>query len=256
VRYPSECLFFFALLSPRMADFEQLLFEANECHVYKIPPRTSAAGHKAEDWQGSMIWTGICKVKAKGEILEIRLEDPTSGEPFAVCVINTKDSATKYVEPVTDSSRYFVLRIEDGRGKHAFIGMGFEERSHAFDFNVAISDFKSQVKRQEEVKAGGSLLTASTTDYSLKEGEKIKVDLKGKNKTEAKAPSEFTKALGIAPPGGVKPPGGGAFIAPPPAGKKAQFRAKGAGDGGAEPASAGAPAPAGGKKDALDDLFS
>lgn len=40
----------------------------------------------------------------------------SAGEPFAVCVINTKDSATKYVEPVTDSSRYFVLRIEDGRG--------------------------------------------------------------------------------------------------------------------------------------------
>ena len=33
---------------------------------------------------------------------------------------------------VIDSSRYFVLRLEDGKGRHAFIGIGFNSREEAF----------------------------------------------------------------------------------------------------------------------------
>ena len=55
------------------------------------------------------------------------------------------------MEPVSDSSRYFCLRIQDEKsGKHAFIGIAFNQRSDAFDFNVALADHKKQIEREEE----------------------------------------------------------------------------------------------------------
>ena len=61
-------------------------------------------------------------------------QDPSNGELFASTVYATPWTQ---VEPVLDSSRYFVLRVEGDAGQRAYIGMGFQERGEAFDFQVS-----------------------------------------------------------------------------------------------------------------------
>ena len=63
------------------------------------------------------------------------MEDKNSGQLFAEAPIT--EFPTKSIEPVSDSSRYFVLKIEN-QGRSAFIGVGFADRSDSFDFNVAL----------------------------------------------------------------------------------------------------------------------
>eukprot|EP00122_Pirum_gemmata_P012494 Pgem_evm1s11616 len=61
------------------------------------------------------------------------------GEVFAETHIDSFPSPS--IETVSDSSRYFVLKIQDpNTGRHAFIGMGFQERSDSFDFNASLQD--------------------------------------------------------------------------------------------------------------------
>eukprot|EP00245_Coleochaete_scutata_P005540 TRINITY_DN19185_c0_g1_i1.p1 TRINITY_DN19185_c0_g1~~TRINITY_DN19185_c0_g1_i1.p1 ORF type:complete len:315 (-),score=48.06 TRINITY_DN19185_c0_g1_i1:662-1606(-) len=167
---------------------EHTLLVVREVNVYKIPPRPTSGGYKCAEWLvGDKIWTGRLRVVSLKDRCEIRLEDPNNGELFAACpVLPGKREAT--VENVSDSSRYFVLRIEDGRGHHAFIGLGFNERNEAFDFNVALSDHQKWAAREEESAAnleelqagGGGGGSTSGADFRLKEGQTIHINVKSK----------------------------------------------------------------------------
>eukprot|EP00755_Sulcionema_specki_P028565 Sspe_Gene.90183::Locus_61794_Transcript_1_1_Confidence_1.000_Length_1526::g.90183::m.90183/K20069/NECAP1_2; adaptin ear-binding coat-associated protein 1/2 len=183
-------------------EVEYTAFECEECNVYKIPPMASG-GHKAADWQNSLIWTGKCKVLVKGDKATVRLVDE-KGEVFAECPVHTGPNAQKCIDPVKDSSRYFVLRIED-RGRHAFIGLGFKERGEAFDFSVAITDHK----RKAGVQQHAPVYTGPKQDFSLKDGETIKVNLGGKVKPAEKKDGERPASSGLPQPTGLG-------LAPPP----------------------------------------
>jgi hypothetical protein len=54
------------------------------------------------------------------------------GELFAKAYY---DPERPCVDSVLDSSRFFVIRVEDGN-KKAYIGIGFLERSQSFDFST------------------------------------------------------------------------------------------------------------------------
>merc|ERR1719218_209526 len=109
--------------------------------------------------------------------MTIKMLDSNNGQLFAQCLIPNGEYS-KYVERVTDSSRYFVLKITNGE-RHAFIGLGFEDRNDAFDFNCALSDFKQTFVDKEAQAAAAPKIQGLSKDLSLKEGQKISLNLKG-----------------------------------------------------------------------------
>eukprot|EP01090_Pellita_catalonica_P009458 TRINITY_DN2053_c0_g2_i1.p1 TRINITY_DN2053_c0_g2~~TRINITY_DN2053_c0_g2_i1.p1 ORF type:complete len:229 (-),score=49.90 TRINITY_DN2053_c0_g2_i1:11-697(-) len=185
-------------------DYEETLLIVPECYVYKIPPRTNAQGYKAADWNiQSFIWSGRLTVKAKGDDCVIKLEDPKDGKLFACCPVRSEQS----VEKVIDSSRYFVMRIEDGQGHHAFIGMGFTERDQAFDFKVALQDHAQSVQRRKELAE--SRKNTPAQDFSLKEGQVLRVKIKtGKAPSSSSSSTSSSASLS------------GGFLPPPPGSNK------------------------------------
>ena len=153
-----------------------------KCFAFRIPPQSSATGHRAEDWPRDPAWSGKMVISSKGDILYIKLLEIPSNKVFAVCPIER--NGTQAVQKVTDSSRYFVLRIVDGT-RHAFIGIAFDSRSDAFDFNVAIDDHTKQVQREQVVPV-------PTMDYSLKEGQTMHIQLNSKQQRQQPQPHQTT----------------------------------------------------------------
>ena len=143
----------------------------------------------------------------------ILLEDPSSGELFA----EAPYIAPAVVEQALDSSRFFAVRVVGEGGMKATLGMGFEDRTDAFDFGVALQEVR-KVLGWEGAKAD---VTKGNTgkptvpkvgvkrNWSLKEGETLKVDLgaigAGKRKDEkGEQPPSYNEG------------GGFAFLPPPP----------------------------------------
>ncbi|KAL3918011.1 MAG: hypothetical protein SGPRY_006173 [Prymnesium sp.] len=205
------------------SEVESLLWTCKECYVYQIPPLKSESGHRANDWDvNKWLWSGTLKVVAKGNTLSVLLVDNDTGQLFASCPMTDPDS--KAIDRVIDSSRYFVLRIDDGQGRHAFIGMGFRDRNFSYDFNATLQDHWKSVERQKEAEEWRAEMESRSSeqmrDLSLKDGEKlnIKVNVPGKSAGAPKKPREVGTGILAPPPGNglLAPPPKAGILAPPP----------------------------------------
>lgn len=142
----------------------------------KLLFRFSSKIYRAADWNlTEPSWTGRLRLVANGELVSLKLEDKQSGALFANCPIDKYPGIA--VEAVSDSSRYFVLRIQDDNGRTAFIGMGFGDRSDSFDLNVALQDHFKWVKNQEQIEKE-KVEPRQQLDLGFKEGETIKINMK------------------------------------------------------------------------------
>jgi len=226
-----------------MDGYESILLVKNEVFVYRIPPRTTNRGYRAADWNlGSPDWTGRMRLVSKGKECVMRLEDKSSGESFAKCPIAAYPGVA--LEAVTDSSRYFVVKILDDAGRSAFIGLGFGDRSDSFDLNVALQDHFKWLKTSEE---GGAADPSPSLDLGFKEGQTIKINMKiakkdGQDGVAKPKPRVEGGGLLPPPPGGVRlaPPPASAPAAPSPTPAPAQSQGDGWGDFSSAPPSGGA----------------
>lgn len=199
-------------------------------HIYAIPPLTSTRGFHASPWTAppkptaQQIFTARLEVvetsKSNTITVSINLLDPKSGELFASAPYTSPAS----VQSALDSSRFFAVRVVGEGGMKATLGLGFEERGDAFDFGVALGEAR-KVLGWEKGGQAGLKDDEVKRDFSLKEGEKIHVQVGGKGRRSpaqdaAGKQGEDGQALfSIAPP---PPPAGGKqddgfpSIAPPP----------------------------------------
>jgi hypothetical protein len=208
---------------------QRILFIAPAVHVYNIPPLTSTKGYVAASWTADnnkrQIFTARLRIletaiptpnNEESVKTDVLLEDPSNGQLFAAAPY----TAPGVVEQVLDSSRFFAVRVEGEGGRKAVLGIGFEERSEAFDFSVALQEVRKTLGIEDNGKAGGKKVSkekekpVEKKDFSLKEGETITVNIGGRGRRNQPRMEESSSGLGgfSLPP----PPGGGSSLLPPP----------------------------------------
>jgi len=118
---------------------------------------------RAADWNlNEPQWSGRMRMVAKGNSCIVSLEDKTNGELFAKCPIDNYPGVA--VESVSDSSRYFVLRIQDDNGELSITSM-FETMCFIF----LLIPFNSQDERHslDLVLLIDQIVLISTSRYKI-----------------------------------------------------------------------------------------
>lgn len=208
---------------------QRILHITPTVHIYAIPPLTSTKGFSASSWTGAsptakQIFTARLRVIETSiqQTLktDIVLEDAATGDLFAAAPY----TSPAVVQQALDSSRFFALRVVGEGGLKATLGLGFEERSEAFDFSIVLGDVRKVLGFEQGAaaaagavgKAKGKKGEEERRDFSLKEGESIHVEIGGRSRRGKAAEvgeSEGAALFSIPPPPGQ---GGMPMLAPPP----------------------------------------
>ncbi|KXJ85836.1 hypothetical protein Micbo1qcDRAFT_169114 [Microdochium bolleyi] len=213
---------------------QRVLFIANSVHVYNIPPIVPGKGHVAAGWTVDpqrqiftsrlrIIETSVTQPNGEEKMkTDIVLEDSKTGQLFAAAPYTTQ----AIVENVSDSSRFFALRVQDEQGRKATLGIGFEERPEAFDFSVSLQEARKSLGLETgpPQKPGVSRTDSEEKrDLSLKEGETITVNLPGRfSRRKADTSTSSTSSGGglssfsLPPPPSGSAPKSGGLLPPPP----------------------------------------
>ncbi|CAN9105935.1 unnamed protein product [Alternaria alternata] len=234
---------------------QRILYLAPKVHIYQIPPATSTKGYQASTWTADnnklQIFTARLRVvetsipsneeqqsndDAEEKVTTtLLLEDPKTGDLFAAAPYTSE----RTVEQALDSSRFFAITVV-GEGRKAILGMGFEERSEAFDFSIALQDARRVLGFEQNPAATSSSRSSKSAqtpvaeepkrDFSLKAGETISINLGGlkgrrsrsheggEKSEEGDRKSEQDALFSIKPPPGSGG-GGPGFLPPPPSAK-------------------------------------
>ncbi|KAG1891443.1 hypothetical protein F4604DRAFT_1706353 [Suillus subluteus] len=186
-------------------EVESILYIAREISVYKIPHLKANEGHRANDWGdlAQPLWKGRLRIVEKSNGAALMFEDAQTELVFARAPY---DALKPCVESVLDSSRYFVIRVEDS-GKKAYIGMGFAERTDSFDFTALSPPSPDEETPSPHIPVGPK------KDYSLKEGQTFSISIPGK---ASKLLTPGTSLLGSSTQSTGSSGGGVPLLPPPP----------------------------------------
>ncbi|CAD5216778.1 unnamed protein product [Bursaphelenchus xylophilus] len=183
--------------------YERVLLMKSEVFVFRIPPLGASKGHKAADWNlDQPNWVGRLRLLTVDDRLEIRLEDKSTGVLYAKAPIESAPSMD--FESVTDSSRYFVIRLKNDNGQTAFVGIGFSDRSDSFDLNVAVQDHFKGIQRDHELAKEDE--SRPKLDLGFKEGQTININIGGLKKSEKSTPRSSAPSSGDGPVPLLPPP--------------------------------------------------
>ena len=200
---------------------ERVRLRISNAHVFKLPHKPTSGGWRGAEWRDK-VWQGTLKVVERGrhDTLVLLVDSRDERNIFAICPIrhdigyennNNNNTATAAanggsnagngVDRCIDSSRYFVLRIRNVQtGRHMYIGLAFNERNDAFDFNTSLEDSRREKEMDYRAEllakemellgvvtannddaacggGGGRGVESGGTNYTMKEGEKMHVKI-------------------------------------------------------------------------------